>query len=234
MHEVIGHGSGKVAERLKENPQAALKEQFSALEEARAVLVGLYFLPDPKLVELGLVTAADQPDIVQTEYESYTRNAIVQLRRIREGSQIEEDHMRNRQMIVKWLMADTKAIEHRSRDGKTYYVMVNAKEFHDGIGRLLAEVQRIKGEGDYAAAKQLFETYGVQFDPKLRDEVVARVDKLNLPSYTGFVMPNLEPVRAADGAITDVKISYPQDLAKQMLEYSALTRATRQQALTTN
>ena len=211
-----------------------LKEQYSALEESRADLVALYFVSDPKIAEIGMLPAEHQAEIVQAEFEAYSRNAIVQLRRIREGSQIEEDHMRNRQMIVKWLMADTKAIEQRSRDGKTYYVMVNAKEFHDGIGRLLAEVQRIKGEGDYAAAKQLFETYGVQFDPTLRDEIVARVDKLNLPSYTGFVMPKLEPVRAADGAITDVKISYPQDLAKQMLEYSALTRATRQQALTTN
>lgn len=232
MHEVIGHGSGKVSERLSGSPQAALKEQFSALEEARADLVGLYFLPDQKLVALGLVAAADQPQVVQAEYEGYTRNAIVQLRRVREGSQIEEDHMRNRQMIVKWLMAHTKAIDQRTRDGKTYYVMMNAKEFRDGVGTLLAEVQRIKGEGDYAAARQLFETYGVHFDPTVRDEVVARVDKLNLPSYTGFVMPKLEPVLGADGAITDVKISYPQDLTTQMLEYSALTRATRRQGLT--
>jgi len=236
MHEVIGHGSGKVAERLNGNPQAALKEQFSALEETRADLVGLYFLSDPKLVELGLVMAADQADIVQTEYESYTRNALVQLRRVREGSQIEEDHMRNRQMIVKWLMAHTKAIEQRSRDGKTYYVMVNAKEFHDGVGRLLAEVQRIKAEGDYPAAAQLVETYGVHFDPTLRDEIVARVDKVNLPSYSGFVMPKLEAVTASDGSITDVKISYPKDLTTQMLEYSGATRETRKQVgrLTTN
>ena len=165
MHEVIGHASGKVAERLKGRPQEVLKEQFSALEEARADLVGLYFLPDPKVVELGLVSAADHSDVVAAEYEAYTRNAIVQLRRIREGSQIEEDHMRNRQMIVKWLMANTKAIEERKRDGKTYYVMVDAKAFREGVGTLLAEVQRIKAEGDYPAAKQLFETYGVHFDP---------------------------------------------------------------------
>jgi dipeptidyl-peptidase-3 len=228
MHEVIGHASGKVAERLKGRPQEVLKEQFSALEEARADLVGLYFLPDPKVVELGLVSAADHEEVIKAEYEAYSRNAIVQLRRIREGTQIEEDHMRNRQMIVKWLMANSKAIEERKRDGKTYYVMVDAKAFRDGVGRLLAEVQRIKGEGDYQAAKQLFETYGVHFDPALRDEVVARVDRLKLPSYSGFVMPKLEPVRGADGAITDVKISYPLDLTKQMLEYSALTRATRQ------
>ena len=224
MHEVIGHASGKVAERLQGNPQAALKEQFSALEEGRADLVGLYFLPDPKLVEIGLMSAADQTEIVLTEYEAYTRNALLQLRRVREGSQLEEDHMRNRQMIVNWLIANTKTIEQRTRDGKTFYVMVDAKAFREGVGRLLAEVQRIKSEGDYPAAKELFETYGVHFDPKLRDEIVARVDKLNLPSYTGFVMPKLTPVTSANGEITDVKISYPQDFTAQMLEYSAQAR----------
>ncbi|MBI4474846.1 MAG: peptidase M49 [Acidobacteria bacterium] len=227
MHEVIGHASGKVAERLQGNPQNALKEQFSALEEGRADLVGLYFIADPKLAELGLFSAADQSEIMQAEYESYTRNAIVQLRRVREGSQIEEDHMRNRQMIVKWLMANTRAIEERKRDGKTFYVMIDAKAFRDGVGKLLAEVQRIKGEGDYPAAKKLFETYGIHFDTKLRDEVVARVDKLNLPSYTGFVMPKLKPILGANGQITDVEISYPQDFAAQMLEYSSMTKATR-------
>jgi dipeptidyl-peptidase-3 len=129
--------------------------------------------------------------------------------------------MRNRQMIVRWLMANTKAIEQRSRDGKTYLVMVDAKAFRDGVGRLLAEVQRIKSEGDYAAAKSLFDTHGIHFDPKQRDEVVARVDALKLPSYSGFVMPKLTPVTGTNGAITDVTISYPQDLTKQMLEYSA-------------
>ena len=228
MHEVIGHASGKVSERLKGSPQAALKEQFSALEESRADLVGLYFLPDPKLAEMGLVPAADQNEVVQTEYEGYARNAIVQLRRIREGSQIEEDHMRNRQMIVGWLMANTKAIEARTRDGKTYYVMVDAKAFREGVGTLLAEVQRIKAEGDYAAARKLFETYGVHFDPKLRDEIVARVEKLKLPSYTGFVMPRLEALTGADGQIADVRISYPSDLTTQMLEYSAATRDSRE------
>ncbi len=231
MHEVIGHASGKVEERLKGNPQAALKEQFSALEEARADLVALYFLPDPKLVEIGLLARADQDDIVRAEYEAYTRNALVQLRRVRQGTQIEEDHMRNRQMIVGWLMANTKAIDVRTRDGKTYYVMTDPAAYRDGVGKLLAEVQRIKAEGDYPAAKQLFERYGVHFDPKLRDEVVARVEKLHLPSYTGFVMPKLEAVRdgsGAMGAIVDVKISYPQDFAGQMLEYAAATRSLRQ------
>jgi dipeptidyl-peptidase-3 len=227
MHEVIGHASGKVDERLKGSPQNALKEQFSALEEARADLVALYYLPDPKLVELGILSKNDQDEIVRAEYESYTRNAIVQLRRVREGTTIAEDHMRNRQMIVNWLRANTKAIETKTRDGRTYYVMTDAAAFREGVGRLLAEVQRIKAEGDYSAARQLFETHGVHFDPKLRDEVVARVEKLQLPSYTGFVMPKLEAVKDASGVIADVTISYPLDLTKQMLEYSALTRELR-------
>jgi dipeptidyl-peptidase-3 len=220
MHEVIGHGSGRVSAKLQGNPQTALQEQYSALEESRADLVALYFVPDPKLIELGLVDAADHQDIVLAEYEGYTRNALVQLRRIREGTQIEEDHMRNRQMVVGWLMANTKAVDVRVRDGKTFYVMVDAVEFRNGVGRLLADVQRIKAEGDYEAAKTLFETYGVHFDSRLRDEVVARVERLNMPSYTGFVQPRLEAVRASDGTIVDVKVTYPLDLTTQMLEYS--------------
>jgi dipeptidyl-peptidase-3 len=232
MHEVIGHASGKVDEKLNGSPQNYLKEQYSALEEARADLVALYFLPDQKLVEIGLVDKDHHDDIVRAEYESYTRNALVQLRRVRQGTQIEEDHMRNRQMIVHWLMANTKAIEVRKKDGKTYYSMVDPVAFREGVGRLLAEVQRIKAQGDYASAKQLFEKYGVHFDPTLRDEVVARVEKLHLPSYTGFVMPKLEPVMASGASggntVSDVKISYPQDLTAQMLEYAAATRSLRQ------
>ena len=222
MHEVIGHASGQQAPG-KGNPQTLIKEEFSALEEGRADLVGLYFIADPKMVELGIIPAADHDAMIRTEYEAYTRNALVQLRRMREGSQIEEDHMRNRQMIVRWLMANTKAIEDRTRDGKTYLVMVDQQAFRAGVGKLLAEVQRIKSEGDYAAAKKLFATYGVHFDPKLRDQVVARVDKLNLPSYTGFVMPKLTPVMT-NGQMTDVAISYPQDLTQQMLEYSGVRK----------
>ena len=224
MHEVIGHASGRGSEGLKGSPQEALKEQFSALEEGRADLVALYFLADPKLAELKVVPAADQEEIVRAQYEAYTRQALVQLRRVRDRNEIEEDHMRNRQMIVRWLMANTKAIEERRRDGKTYYVMVDPRAYREGVGRLLADVQRIKGEGDYEAAKSLFGAYGVRFEPKLRDEVVARVEKLNLSSYTGFVMPKLSPMIGADGKITDVKISYPRDLTTQMLEYSAPKR----------
>jgi dipeptidyl-peptidase-3 len=220
MHEVIGHGSGRVSERLQGSPQTALQEQYSALEESRADLVALYFLPDPKLVELGLVAAADHAEIVRAEYEGYARNALVQLRRVREGTQIEEDHMRNRQMVVHWLMANTGAIEIRKRDGKTFYVMTDVEAFRAGVGRLLTEVQRIKAEGDYRAARALFDTYGVHFDPDLRDEVVRRVERLKMPSYTGFVQPRLEPVRDAEGRIVDVRVTYPLDLATQMLEYS--------------
>jgi dipeptidyl-peptidase III len=220
MHEVIGHGSGRIGDHLQGNPQGVLKEQYSALEESRADLVALYFLPDRKLADLELLDAADQDAVVLAEYEGYARNALVQLRRVREGTQIEEDHMRNRQMVVQWLIANSRAIEVRRRDGKTYYVVVDAQAFRDAVGRLLTDVQRIKSEGDYEAAKALFETYGVHFDPALRDEIVERVDRLKMPSYTGFVQPRLEAVRNGRGEITDVEISYPLDLTAQMLEYS--------------
>ena len=220
LHEVIGHASGKVADHLNGAPQNALKEQYSALEEARADLVALYFVADRKIADLGIVDAADHEEVVLAEYEGYARNALVQLRRVREGTQIEEDHMRNRQMIVHWLMANSTAIEVRRRDGKTYYVMTDPVAFRAGVARLLADVQHIKAQGDHEAAKTLFETYGVHFDPALRDEIVARVDRLNMPSYTGFVQPRLDAVTGPDGEIADVRISYPMDLTKQMLEYS--------------
>ncbi len=227
IHEVLGHGSGRMADTIVQQPQDLLKEQYSTLEEARADLVALYFVADPHLASIGIVAAADQREIVRAEYEAYTRTALVQLRRVREGSQIEEDHMRNRQLIVHWLMAHTSAVEIRRRDGKTYYVMTDVGTFREGVARLLAEVQRIKSEGDYPAARALVETYGVSFDHDLRDEVVTRVDRLRLPSYTGFVMPRLDAVRDASGRIEDVAISYPFDLMEQMLEYSAARRAAR-------
>ena len=222
IHEVLGHGSGRMADHVTVTPQDLLKEQYSALEETRADLVALYFVADPYLSQIGRVPADEQQAVVQTEYEAYARNALVQLRRVRVGSQLEEDHMRNRQAIVHWLLANTRAIDVRRRDEKTFFVVVDTDVFRSGVAKLLAEVQRIKSEGDYAAAKELFETYGVHFDPEMRDEVVARVDHLNLPSYTGFVMPKLEPVTDVSGAIIDVKISYPCDLTTQMLEYSEL------------
>jgi len=220
MHEVIGHASGQQEAGFQGTPQGAIKEFFSALEEGRADLIGLYFMADPQLAELGILPAEDQDAVARTMYEAYTRNALVQLRRIREGTQIEEDHMRNRQMVIRWLMANTNAIEERTRDGKTYLTMVDADAFREGVGRLLAEVQRIKSTGDLEAARDLFETHGIHFDAAQRDEVVRRVDALDLPSYTGFVMPKLTPVYGGDGAITDVEISYTLDFTAQMLEYS--------------
>ncbi len=129
--------------------------------------------------------------------------------------------MRNRQAIVHWLMAHTTAIDRRTREGRTFYVVVDVEAFRAGVGRMLALVQRIKSEGRYDEAVALFEAHGIHFDPALRDEVVARVDRLDLPSYTGFVMPRLAPVLDATGAIADVEVSYPLDLATQMLEYSS-------------
>jgi dipeptidyl-peptidase-3 len=219
MHEVIGHASGQSDSRLATTPQAALRETYSTIEEARADLVALFFISHPHLVTLGLVPAEHHAEIARAEYEAYARNALVQLRRVREGTVIEEDHMRNRQLIVRWLMANTRAVQERWRDGKTFYVVVDPHGVHDGVARLLTEVQRIKSQGDYAAAKALVDTYGVHFDAVLRDEIVARVQRIDLPSYTGFVMPRLRALRGA-GRITRVEIDYPLDLTTQMLEYS--------------
>lgn len=224
IHEVLGHGSGRMAQGITAQPQELLKEQYSALEETRADLVALYFCAEPMLVDLGVVAAEDHADIVRAEYEAFARTALVQLRRVREGTQLEEDHMRNRQAIVHWLLANTRALGVRVREAKTYYVLESVERFRAGVAEMLHEVQRIKSEGDYEAAKALFETYGVHFDPELRNEIVERVDRLKLPSYTGFVMPTLTPVHDAGGAITDVQISYPCDFAAQMLSYSAHRR----------
>ena len=225
IHEVLGHGSGRMSGTVSAAPQELLKEQYSALEETRADLVALYFVADPQLIVLDLVPEEHHPDIVLAAYEAFTRNALVQLRRVREGTQLEEDHMRNRQAIVHWLIAHTSAISVRRRDSKTFYVLTDVPRFREGVAQMLAEVQRIKSEGDYDAARALFEAYGVHFDGTLRDEIVARVERLKLPSYTGFVMPRLEAVSDAAGAIGDVTISYPCDLTTQMLEYSASRRS---------
>ncbi|HTE05948.1 MAG TPA: hypothetical protein VK824_07110 [Planctomycetota bacterium] len=219
MHEVIGHASGQQDEAHQGDPATWIKEDFSALEEARADLVGLYFMGDAKLKELGLV---EDPDAAaRAAYESYTRNGLLlQLRRVRVGNQIEEDHMRNRQMVAGWIRAHGKAIEERSRGGRRFFVVVDAPAWREAAGRLLAEVQRIKSTGDREAARKLFDDYGDSFDPALRDEVVARYAKLDVPSYIGFVQPRLSPVWGADGSLADVAISYPLSLRAQMLEWS--------------
>jgi len=220
MHEVIGHGSGRVSESLKVDPEEAIGKYYSALEEARADLVALWFIGDPKLVDLGLVDGKDHKEVERATYESYTRGVLAQLRRVRIGDKLEEDHMRNRQMIVRWLMDNTNSIEVKHQDGKTYYLVVDVSEWKKGVGKLLREVQRIKSEGDRKAAEPLFEKYGIRFDPKLRNEVVARYEKLDRPSYTGFVMPKLTPGLDENGNIKDVRVSYPMDLETQMLEWS--------------
>lgn len=221
MHEVIGHASGQVSESLDVEPSIAIAEYYSALEEARADLVALWFIGDPQLVELGLVdNEKDLKEIQRTAYEEYTRNVMVQLRRIRTGDTIEEDHMRNRQLIVNWLAANTNAINVVKKGGKTYFEVVDVDAWHDGVGRLLREVQRIKSEGDRAAAERMMELYAIRVNTELRDEVLKRVEALDQPAYTGFVMPELTLVRDDDGEITDVEISYPQDLQKQMLQWS--------------
>jgi dipeptidyl-peptidase-3 len=219
MHEVIGHASGQQAPDKQGDPSTWIKENYSALEEGRADLVALNFMLDPKLKELGLLD--DPNEAALAAYEQYVRSGgLQQLRRIKQGDQIEEDHMRNRQMVVRWIQANSKALEERERGGKHYLVVTDARAFHEAAGRLLALVQEIKSTGDYERAKQLFDTYGIKFDPKLRDEVVARYAKLDAPAYTGFVMPRLTAVRDAKGEITDVTISYPLSLEQQMLEWS--------------
>lgn len=220
MHEVIGHGSGRDAEGLEVDPVTAIGEYYSPLEEARADLVALWFIGNPKLAELGLVAAEDLKELELAAYEGYTRNALTQLRRIAEGNRIEQAHMRNRQAIVHWLMENSDAIRLERRDGKTYYVVASPVAWREGAGRLLAEIQRIKSQADRKAAESLLLRHGTTFEPALRDEVVERYRQLDQPVYTGMVMPELTAVRGADGEIANVEISYPLSLETQMLRWS--------------
>ena len=230
LHEVLGHASGKVSPNLKVDPQAALPGYYSTLEEARADLVALYHIWDPKLTEIGLVD--NMMETVKAMYDKEVRNAgMVQLQRVPKGhDQLEEDHMKNRQLIVHWLWKNADCIERGTRDGKTFFRVTSYERMRDGAGKLLAEIQRIKSEGDLAAAKSLIDTYGFKIDTALRDEVLTRMEKLDRAVYVGFVMPQLEPVKDAKGSITDVKIAYPLDLAKQMLGYSKFTSEEKAKA----
>ncbi|MDT5295053.1 MAG: dipeptidyl-peptidase, partial [Acidobacteriota bacterium] len=219
----IGHGSGKLNPRLTREPQFYLKEYYSTLEEARADLMALWNISDPRLRELGLVS---HPDVMKAMYYSAARVMLTQLRSIPEGNQIEEDHQRDRQLIANYIMDKTGAIQIVERGGKHYVHITDFDKMHEGVGMLLAEIMRIKAEGDYDAIKALIDKYGVHFDPKLRDEVVARYKRLNLPTYWAGVNPDLTPTIDASGKVTNVTISYPRDFMRQRLGYSAMYNPT--------
>ncbi len=220
LHEIVGHGSGKLAPGTKD-PSDTLKNYASTLEEARADLVALYFAIDPKLVELGL---QDSIEVGYNEYNSYIKSGLMtQLVRVELGKNLEESHMRNRQIIAKWVYEKgqkDKVIERIKKDGKTYFVINDYKKLRTLFGDLLAEVQRIKSEGDYEAGKFLVENYGVKIDYELHKEVLERWKKLNIAPYAGFINPELNAVYK-DDEIIDVTVSYPDNFAQQMLYYSS-------------
>ena len=217
LHECLGHGSGQLAPGVK---GGELRSYGSTLEEARADLFGLYYLGDPKLVELGLIPTLD---VAKAQYADYVMNGLMtQLARIEPGKNVEESHMRNRKLIAEWCYEQGKAdnvIEWVKQNGKTYVVVNDFDKLRGLFGRMLREVQRIKSEGDYEAGAALVERYGVTVDPALHEEVRARYYALRIEPYGGFVNPEYELVER-DGKVVDVKISYPADYVEQMLGYS--------------
>ncbi len=220
LHEVIGHASGKINPGVG-TPKETLKNYASTLEEARADLVALYFIMDPKLVELGITPSVDA---AKAEYDGYISNGLMkQLRRIKPGKNIEEAHMRNRQLIAAWAFdkgAKDSVIVREQRKGKTYFDIRDYAKLRELFGQLLREIQRIKSEGDYQAGHDLVEHYGVKVDKKLHEEVLRRVAKLHIKPYSGFVNPVLTPVTDEQGNITDIKVTQPKDFASQMLDYA--------------
>ncbi|MGN0047473.1 MAG: dihydrofolate reductase [Bacteroides sp.] len=218
LHECLGHGSGKLLPGVDPD---ALKAYGSTIEEARADLFGLYYVADPKLVELGLTP---NEEAYKAEYYTYLMNGLMtQLVRIEPGNNVEEAHMRNRQLIARWVYekgATDRVVEMVKREGKTYVVVNDYAKLRDLFGQLLAEIQRIKSTGDFEAARQLVEAYAVKVDPELHAEVLERYKKLNLAPYKGFVNPKYEAVTDAAGKITDIKVSYEEGYAEQMLRYS--------------
>ncbi|WP_199163410.1 dipeptidyl-peptidase 3 family protein [Parabacteroides provencensis] len=218
LHECLGHGSGKL---LPGTDPDALKAYSSTLEETRADLFGLYYLGDPKIVELGLVPDAEA---YKAEYYKYIMNGLMtQLVRIEKGKNVEEAHMRNRQLIAKWVFEKGKTdnvIELKKRDGKTFVVVNDYAKLRNLFGELLAEVQRIKSEGDFVAGKKLVEDYGVKVDPELHAEVLERYAKLNLAPYKGFVNPVMKEVKNEKGEVVDIVLDYTEGYADQMLRYS--------------
>lgn len=216
LHECLGHGSGRM---LPGVTTESLRNYYSTIEEARADLFALYYIMDPKLVELGIIPSLE---VAKAEYNSYIRNGLlVQLTRIRAGEQLEESHMRNRQTIAAWVYEkgkEERVIERIEREGKTYFGIRDYTALRGLFARLLAEVQRIKSEGDYGAARDLIENYGVKVDRKLHQEVLARYEALGVAPYAGFINPEYKPVQK-DGKIVDIEISYPADFLEQMMKY---------------
>ncbi len=219
LHEVIGHGSGKLCPGVA-TPKETLKHYQSTIEEARADLVALYFMMDPHLIELGLMPSLDAG---KASYDGFIRNGLlVQLRRLEPGEDLEEDHMRNRQLIAAWAYekgAPEGVIEKKIKDGKTYFVVNDYQKLRDLFGQLLKLVQRIKSEGDFEAAEALVETYGVKVDRQLHLEVLERFKALNLAPYSGLINPKLEPVYE-NGTLVDVTVSYPTCFQSQMMDYA--------------
>lgn len=218
LHECLGHGSGKLLPGVDPD---ALKEHGSTIEETRADLFGLYYMGDPIMLELGLLPDAEA---YKAEYYQFMMNGLMtQLTRIEPGKNIEESHMRNRQLIASWVMekgAADKVVEFVQRDGKTYVVINDYEKLRELFGALLKEIQHIKSTGNYEAAKQMVENYAVNVDPVLHKEVLARYEKLNLAPYKGFINPVYTPVYDKDGKMTDVTVSYTEGYAEQHLRYS--------------
>jgi dipeptidyl-peptidase-3 len=226
LHECLGHASGRL---LPGVDQDALKENGSALEEARADLFALYYLADSKLIELGIL---DNPDAYKAEYYKYMLNGLMtQLNRIEPGKDIEEAHMRNRQLIARWILDNgkkDKVVELVKRNGKTFVKINDYKKMRTLLGKLLAEIQRIKSEGDYEAGNKLIQKYAVKVDQNLHKEVIKRFSKLDIPPYRGFVNPVYNVDRDAQGNIIDVTLDYGEGYVDQMLrlsrEHSFLTK----------
>jgi dipeptidyl-peptidase-3 len=222
MHEVIGHASGKLEEGVGE-PKQTIKEYSSTLEEGRADLVALYFMLDEKMLDLGLMESLETG---RAEYDSYIRNGMMlQLRRLELGANIEEAHMRNRAWISHWCFEKSEGlgiIEKVTRDGKTFWDVKDYEGLRGLFGDLLMEVQRIKSQGDYDAAKALVEGYGVKVDQFIHQEVLDRSESLGIAPYGGFINPEMQAIyNAENGQITEVQIDYPNDFSSQMLRYSA-------------
>jgi dipeptidyl-peptidase-3 len=221
LHEVIGHASGQLNPGVGETKET-LKNYASTLEEGRADLVGLYYLYNPKLQELGLVE--DWQSVGKAAYDGYIRNGLVsQLIRLNLGDDVEEAHMRNRQWVSAWVFEkgkDSNVIEKITRDGKTYYNINDYDKLHDLFGKLLKETQRIKSEGDYQAVEALVETYGVKVDQDVHAEVLKRNEQFTSAPYSGFVNPVLVPEMDANGEITTIKVTQPETYSGQMLDYS--------------